>query len=241
MLDDQIVAAVKRYAAEDYGAASFAQYAGGELGVEMDASEFRGATFEEAVKLAQDRASQQVNTFVHEVMDENLNPGEDEKDWKWAELTRAVNARYGIQATEKELKQVGRDALDGHLIEQAEAGILATDLSGGQRFLERTYAAESLADWARQKFGLKVGIDEATDKTPAETTALLRTKVREAYRAKDVEFPIQVGAGRVPAGKSGSPAAASRTARSCSSGPSAGSAGRPRCPKRRSAPSRGAR
>ena len=193
MLDDQIVSAVARYTAEDYGAASFAQYAGQELGIELDPTEFRGANFEEAVKMAQDRAFQQVNTYVHEVMDENLNPGEDEKDWKWLELTRAVNARYGLKTTDKELKGIGRDDLDGYLIEQAEKGILEVDLSGGKRYLEKNYAAESLADWARQKFGLKVGVAEAADKAPGELTELLRKKVREAYRAKDVEFPVQVG------------------------------------------------
>src|SRR5437588_5099790 len=34
MLDEQILAAVRRYADDNYGPASFAQYAGGEFGIE---------------------------------------------------------------------------------------------------------------------------------------------------------------------------------------------------------------
>ena len=193
MLDDQIAAGVKRYADDSYGAASFAQYAAGELGVEFEASDFRGATFDEAVKLAQDRAIGAAPTFVQELADENLNPDEDPKDWKWQELTRAVNARYGLKTTDRELKAVGRDDLSEHLLAEAEKAVLGVDLAAGKRFLDPSYAAESLADWSRQKFGLKVGITEAADKDSGGLAGLLRAKVREAYRAKDVEFPVQVG------------------------------------------------
>src|SRR5204863_384274 len=54
MLDEQILAAVKRYSDDNYGPASFAQYAGGEFGIEFDPADFKGANYEEAVKLAQD-------------------------------------------------------------------------------------------------------------------------------------------------------------------------------------------
>ena len=32
-----------------------------------------------------------VPTFMQERLEENLNREEDEKDWKWSELTRAIN------------------------------------------------------------------------------------------------------------------------------------------------------
>ncbi|MGL6096650.1 MAG: SEC-C metal-binding domain-containing protein, partial [Fimbriiglobus sp.] len=207
MIGDEITAAVKRYASDNYGPASFAVYAGNELGIDLDAAEVRGATFDEAARLAQDRASQAAPTFVHETMDENLNPDEPEKDWKWQELSRAITSRYSLKLSDRELKSLGRDGLGEHLIAEAEKAILAVDLTGGKRFLEPTYAAESLADWARQKFGLKVGVDEATDKTPDELVGLLKRKVRETYRTKDAEFPVQVGLAaylpekRVPGGR----------------------------------------
>ncbi len=39
------------------------------------------------------------------------------------------------------------------------------DLTDGQRFLTQTYGAEALADWVRQKFGVKVPIEEIADKS----------------------------------------------------------------------------
>jgi len=193
MIDEQIVAAVDRYASDNYGPASFAQYAGDELSCDLDASDFRGCTPDEAVKLAQDRAIQAAPTFVQETMDENLNPDEDAKDWKWLELARAVNARFGLNVTDRDLKKVGREALSEYLLSEAEKSILARDLTGGMRFLDQNFSAESLADWARQKFSMKIGRDELADKDSVETAAVLKAKVREAYRQKDIDFPVQVG------------------------------------------------
>ena len=54
------------------------------------------------------------------------------------------------------------------LIAEAERSIAAVDLSAGSRFLERNYGPESLADWTRQKFSLRIALDELAEKDPAE-------------------------------------------------------------------------
>ena len=193
MIDQQLRSAVKRYGVDDYGSASFAEYAARLLGVEFEASDFRGTNFDEAASIAKSRAAEAVQTFLQELTAENFNPDEDQKDWKWQEFTRAVNSRYGLKLIDRELKKVGRDELESHIQELATATIDEVDLSGGERFLAKDYAAESLVDWARQTFGLKLSPAEAADKDQREWLELLRAKVREAYREKDAEFPAQVG------------------------------------------------
>jgi preprotein translocase subunit SecA len=193
MIEAQVNAAVARYTTDNYGAASFAEFASNRFGVEFTAQDFRNAHFEEAVGVAQDKASRMAPTFVVEAMDESLNPDEDEKDWKWQEFTRAINARYGLKVTDKELKAVGREGMSEHVLQIAEKAILETDLSDGKRFLERRYGAESLVDWVRQKFGLTVNLNEVASLEADDLKALVSKKVREAYRAKDLDFPVQVG------------------------------------------------
>jgi preprotein translocase subunit SecA len=193
MIDEQIGQAVKTYSADNYGQASYASYAGSELGVEFEANDFRGANPEEAVRIAHGRASDIAPTFIGELMDENLNPDEDPKDWKWQEFSRAVNTRYNLKTTDRDLKKIGREELHEYLAAEASKAIDAVDLSAGARFLEPNFGAESLADWARQKFSLKVSGLELANKEEAELVDLLKKKVREAYRQKDIEFPVQIG------------------------------------------------
>jgi len=193
MIDDQIVQAAKTYSAEKYGQASYASFASNELGIEFEPNDFRGANAEEAVQVAHGRAADIAPTFIGELMDENMNPDEDAKDWKWQEFSRAINARYNLTTTDRDLKKIGRDDLHEYLAAEAAKSIDLVDLSAGARFLEPNFGAESLADWARLKFTLKVSGEELSNKEPAELVELLQRKVREAYRQKDIEFPVQIG------------------------------------------------
>jgi len=193
MIDGQIAEAIARYATVDYGAASFAQYASDELNSEFEASDFRGCNADEAVSLAKTRAAEACHTFILEALEENLNTDEDPKDWKWQEMSRTVNARFGLSTDPAGLKRAGRENLSEALIAEAEKAILAVNLDGGRRYLDRNYPMESLGDWLRQKFGVKVALAEIDDREPHELLPLLKAKVREAYRQKDREFPLTVG------------------------------------------------
>lgn len=190
-IDEQVAAASVKFLHPDYGSASFAEFAANRLGVEFEPTEFRG-TFADSAKDAQEKAVAHVPTVIQELVEENLNPDEDPKDWKWNEMSRAVNARFGLKSTEKDLKKIGPDAITEYLVRQGEAAIKAVDLADGQRYLTKTYGAESLAEWVRQKFGVKVAIEEFANKSEADLTEFLIAKIRAAYRQKDVDFPVQV-------------------------------------------------
>jgi preprotein translocase subunit SecA len=190
MIDDQIGSAIERFLASNYGPASFAEFASNRLAVEFVASDFRGS-YEDDSRGAMEKAVNLIPVTITEVVEENLNPDEDAKDWKWAELTRAVNARYGLKVQERDLKKVGPDALAEHLVRLAEAAVRAVDLSDGKRFLAPTYGAESLADWCRQKFGVRVTVEEVTAHD-ADLKEFLGQRVRAAYRQKDLDFPVSV-------------------------------------------------
>ncbi len=193
MIRTQITAATGRFLADDYGSASFAEFASNRLGMEFEASDFRTSSYDDASRSALDQGIANVPTFMQERLEENLNPEEDPKDWKWTELTRAINARYDMKATEKDLRKLEPEELAEHLVARAEASVRGVNLSEGQRFLTRTYGAEALVEWCRQKFGVKVPIEEIQARSGKELDEFLDRKVRAAYRQKDVEFPVRVG------------------------------------------------
>jgi preprotein translocase subunit SecA len=191
MIAEQVVAAVDKFLDEDYGPASFAEFASNRLGVEYFAAEFRGG-YDDSYQAALNKALDQVPTVIQELTEENLNPDEDPSDWKWSEMSRALNARYGLKTTEKDLKKIPPEEMAEKLVKQAEASVKAVDLSDGKRFLTRTYGAESLADWLRQKFAVKLPVEDLTSRSERELKPYLTAKVREAYRNKDLEFPVRV-------------------------------------------------
>jgi preprotein translocase subunit SecA len=192
MFDKQIELAVGRFLDRDYGAATFAEFASGRLGVEFDAADFGRCTFEEADKAAREKADRTAPTQVQESLDENLG-AEDPKEWNWQALAGQVNSRWGLKTTDRQLKQIGKDNLGEYLIAEAKKAIDAVDLSEGKPYLAPDWGPRSLCDWARLKFGIKLTPEELTGQGEDTIQASLREKVLELYHQKEVEFPVMTG------------------------------------------------
>src|SRR5207249_4099743 len=64
MLDSQIDLAVDRFLDEDYGPATFAEFASNRLGVEFDSSDFAKSDYEQAARTAKDKAGRMIPTQI---------------------------------------------------------------------------------------------------------------------------------------------------------------------------------
>jgi len=205
MLDEQIRLAVSRFLDEDYGPASFAEFASKRLGVELDAAEFGRADFVEADRSAKDKAMRMVPTQIHEIMEENLSPDMDTREWNWKTVSQYVNKRWGLNTTDRQLKQIGRDELSTYLLEQAEQAVNRIDLSEGQAFLKSDWGLLSIADWARLKFGIRLDAEQLKEHEPEQIEQLLHQKFAQLYQQKEIEFPVRVGMARFMSERSAAP------------------------------------
>jgi preprotein translocase subunit SecA len=192
MIDAQVASAVDRFLNDDYGAESFAEFASNRLGVEFEPSDFGNLSFDEAIELAREKAIKQVPTVIQESMDENLSEDDDPTDWKWQEMARVMSARYGLNLTERQLKQVGREGLPEFMLAEATKAINKIDLADGRKYLERDWGLESLIDWARQKFAFVLPAEELREAGDQAVKERIIKKVRETYRAKEIAFPVEV-------------------------------------------------
>src|SRR5262249_29187943 len=144
MIEGQIDLAVERFLDDDYGPASFAEFAASRLGIEFDASEFTRSDFNEAEKTARDKASRMIPTQIQEALDENLSEDVEQKDWNWQAMAHTVNNRWGLKYHDRDLKKIGREDLAGKLIGEAEKALEGIDLSGGKVFLAPDWGLQSL-------------------------------------------------------------------------------------------------
>ena len=193
MIEEQVDSAVSRFLNPDYGAESFREFASNRLGVEFEEGEFRNVSdFKSAEPIARDKALRFIPTVIQEGMDENLSTEEDPKDWKWQEMTRLVNSKYGLKFKEQELKKIDRENLPQFLLEHTTRSVNEVDLSEGARFLDRAWGLSSLCDWANTKFRLDLTPKDLGNKDESEARTLILEKVRGVYRQKEIEFPVQV-------------------------------------------------
>jgi preprotein translocase subunit SecA len=195
MLDKQIDRAVDRCMDPKYGAANFAEFAANRMGVEYEPSDFYRSDYAEAERYAHEKALAAVETQVVDAIEENLG-AEDTKEWNWQALANQVNVRWGLKVNERQLKQMGKDNLDVYLREEASKAVEAIDLSEGKVFLEPNYGIRSVCDWARLKFSIKVTPEELADKNLEAIKHILRQRVRQLYRQKEIEFPVRAAMAR---------------------------------------------
>jgi preprotein translocase subunit SecA len=203
MIDTQIKEAADRFLADDYGAASFAEWAGQRLGVEFTARTFKGRPFEESVEEARREAESQAGSQIREAMEENLPEDAEATEYNWLALAAWFNGRYGTTLKDKDLRkfatfqggevELDRRELEDFLHEKASASIQAVDLEPAKEFLLDDWGRRTLGGWAFHKFGVAIDPSTWLGKPRAEIVRQLQTQARELYNRKESEFPVRVG------------------------------------------------
>ena len=203
MIDEQVAAAVERFLADDYGAASFAEWVGQRLGVELQAREFKGMTFDVAEETAKHKAESEVVDLIRENVEENLPDGADPSEWTWNSLIAWANARFGFTLKDRDLKrfaqfdrdgvELDRPGLEEFLSDKASEVIKTVDLSPAAEFLHTDWGRRSLAGWLHHKFGIAVDYAGWAGMGKTEITKNVQQTARELYSQKESEFPVRVG------------------------------------------------
>jgi preprotein translocase subunit SecA len=202
MIDTQVSDAVGRFLAEDYGTSSFAEWAGQRLGVELSARDFKGLRFEDADQQAKRHAEAQLGDAVREAMEEHLPSDGDPEDWTWQGLANWVNARYGLNFKDRDLRkyarfdrsefEFGREDLEALLVEKATGVVEKLDLEPACEFLTENWGHRSLAGWLHHKFGIAVDPTEWTGLGKTEVSRQIQSRTRQIYETKEAELPVRV-------------------------------------------------
>ena len=202
MIDSQIDDAAKRFLADDYGAASFAEWVGQRLGVELTAREFKGASFEDAEEIAKTKAERHLRETIRQAMEENLPADADPSEWTWQALANWANARFELNLKDKDLKkyarsdgdefQFGHQDLEEFLNEKANQSLEQFDLSPAREFLLPEWGRRSLCGWVQHKFALAVDPASWADLDRAEIVRRVQKLARDLYAQKEAELPTRI-------------------------------------------------
>jgi preprotein translocase subunit SecA len=195
MIEEQVEHHLDICLARNFGAETFASWAGKKLSIQLDAKQFRGADIETATHQAKDEAERMAESEIHGKMEENLPDGDedDTSDWNWEALTRFANARFEANLRDHDLKRVGRHEVAELLIVKAHQFILDMDLSEGETFLEEDFGLKSCVNWVRNKFAIQLDLDALRNKEPEEIKAMVLDQAKQKYDEKEAEYPVMAG------------------------------------------------
>ena len=202
MIDGQIQDAASRFLADDYGAATFAEWAGQRLGAEITARDLKGASFEDAEEIVRSKGERQLSEVIRQAMEENLPTDADPSEWTWQALARWVNERFDLNLKERDLKKYaqtdedsfksGRDELEEVLNEKAAETLQKIDLAPAREFLMPDWGRRSLSGWVHHKFALAIDPASWAGLDRAEIVRRVQGEARRLYALKESELPVRI-------------------------------------------------
>ncbi len=193
MIRDQVRRNFTEFLDKDYGAATFANWAGGELRCSLDARDYRGLDAEQAIRAASDEAQRQAETQVLDAIEENLPDDADTDEWNWDALTKLVNTRWQLSLREHDLKRIPRAELAETLIKNTRDALERIDLSEGARYLDSDYGLRTACAWVLYRFGIELPLEDARGVDPDVLEQRVIDLAMKAYRQRETQYPVMTG------------------------------------------------
>ncbi|WP_153557539.1 preprotein translocase subunit SecA [Roseimaritima sediminicola] len=193
-IEQQIDQHVEEFLDENYGPTSYANWAGGQLGCQLEPRDYRGLDARTADQYSREQAERAAEAAVAEALEENLPPEMNEEEWNWQALATWSNKRYGTQYRDRDLKKLERIDLQDQLVRDAHEAIAKVDLDEGAPLLENDFGLRKLCGWIRNKFGIEATPAELEQLDELdEVKDLLFERASTAYATKEAEYPILTG------------------------------------------------
>jgi preprotein translocase subunit SecA len=194
MIDRQLSRWVKHFLDPKYRWETIVEWCRQQAQIEVEASDIKGMTEEQLLSYLHDQAERQSEALIQEQIAENLPEDvEDDRERNWQAMARWVNAHFGLNTNDRELRKIGLENMFDYLNQRAKEAIARFDFGPVKIFLADDWGRRSLAGWIGQQYGIPMSPEMFEGKSEAEAVALIQQTVKDVYHNKEVEFPVSVG------------------------------------------------
>lgn len=194
MIDRQLARWVKHFLDPKYRWETIVEWSRQQAQIEIDAADIKGMTEDQLLEHLRDQAERQAESLIQEQIAENLpEEVEDERDRNWQAMARWVNAHFGLNTNDRELKKIGLETMQSYLYDRAKEAIARFDFGPVKVFLGEDWGRRSLAGWIGQQYGIPMSPEMFEGKSDLDAIAAIQETVKDVYRNKEVEFPVSVG------------------------------------------------
>jgi len=190
--------AVGTYLDRDYVPGRIADWCRQHLEVNIEPHRLRQTELDALEAQVRSLARADVRQTVEVTLGEYMSSDVPPEEWDTAGLSQWAMSRFHVDLKQRRIRQMNETEVTEMLIEAAEALIEKQDLSGLAAFVEPLFAERALAEWAGQKFEIEVDPetlapreDEREPEREERVRALLLEKAREAYREREITYPVE--------------------------------------------------
>ena len=190
MIDQAIEEAVGKYLSGGYNAECMADWCREDLQLQIDASQFADVTADEAQATMRSVAKEEAHESVHRSIGEYIDPEEPSTSWDLGGLQGWARRAYRVAISQNQLRKMDPDEITDALIQAADDHYDNLNLDAVAKFANPEYPYSALAEWARSRFEVELEAAEVADTPPGEVADKVRQLVREKYRRREIEYPV---------------------------------------------------
>jgi preprotein translocase subunit SecA len=210
-IDTAIRSTLKQHLSGNYNASCVAEWCRANLDVNIDQDAIELDDLDSAKASIRRKAIDEAHEMIRTSIGEYIDPTVPSTEWDVGGLLTWATRAFKVSMTQNQLKKMDPQEIEDALIEAARAHYENFDLDAIQIYLDPKYPYNALAEWARTKFNIPVEAAEIMDKPREEIAALFDERVHEAYRQREISYPVEWCLERAFAGETGDNAAAAAT------------------------------
>ncbi|MFV0445331.1 MAG: preprotein translocase subunit SecA, partial [Planctomycetaceae bacterium] len=207
MIDRQALKACEQFLSGDYRWDTCVAFASHRLGIQIESSDVRDMDKPQMIDFMTDEAEHQAESLIVEQIAETLPEGADQQEWNWQALTNWANRHFNLNLSVHEVQKIARegateddinrDGLQMTLYRRAKEAIARVDFADLDVILAEAFPRQQLCGFLRHQYALEMTPDEfATVEEPPQAAELIRNRVRDLYREREVRFPVAVACTR---------------------------------------------
>jgi preprotein translocase subunit SecA len=208
-IDNAIDTTLKQYLSGRYNRACIVEWCRTHLDLTLDEDSIDMNYLESAQASIRSKAKDEAYDMIRTSLGEYIDAEEPPSEWDVGGLLQWARRVFKLSTlTQNQLRKMEPRDIEDAICKAAEALYDEVDLSGIAMYLDPQYPYRALHEWARTKFNIKVETEELLDHPHEEIRELFDRRVREAYRQREIVYPVEWCLERALAGEAPDNAAA---------------------------------
>ncbi len=189
--DNAINSALEQYLSGNYDRTCIVEWCRVNLDLTIDEDSINTDDLEAAEESIRQKAVDEALEHVRTSLGEYIDPEEPPNKWDVGGLLQWAGRAYKVSMTQNQLRKMEPGEIEEALCEAARRHYEEADLSGIAIYLDHHYPFRALAEWARAKFNLDFDFEELVEAPKKEIAELVHNHVQEAYREREVCYPVE--------------------------------------------------
>ncbi len=207
---DAVEDAIGQYLDKEYVALQVVEWCRQTLDISADSSRIRLDDLHELTESVQKSLFYEIRQTIDVTMGEYMSNDIPSDDWDLKGLSSWAMSSYGVDLKTNRLRSMNVDDVKEELTESALQQAEKKDLSGLEKFVVPHYGQRDLANWARNKFGIELVPEELAKLETEDAAEQILNQAREAYKRREVTYPVEFVLDMVFQGAQQDPAVASQ-------------------------------